>query len=108
MIELYSKPIPQTAWHMQIKEEIQSSKRPIDRMAIAEIVKMYEELNFLCDICGNKLQHGNKLTLTEHIIHLINPAFKITCEDCFQDDLRKGRIIAMCREKIENWQIQDK
>ncbi|MGH9999013.1 MAG: hypothetical protein ACRD90_04030 [Nitrosopumilaceae archaeon] len=101
-------PIKQEAWYKQIREDIAKGKRPIDRMSIAEIKKLYEEKKFLCDSCGKEIGKCD-YTLEEHVLHLINPSYLWTCEDCYQSDLRSDRIIAMTEEpKPEVWQDQNK
>jgi hypothetical protein len=108
MPKLFSTPIKQEAWYKQIREEITISKRPIDKMSVAEINKMYEEGKFLCDTCSKEL-FGFKKSLTDHVLHLINPAILWSCEDCFQSDLRNHRIIAMADEPAPyKWQDQNK
>jgi len=98
----------QAPWIEQRKtliDEYHAQIKPIDRMSFAEISRMYDENNFLCDVCGKKLGKCN-YTLKDHIFHLIHPTFQWSCEDCFQDDLRNDRIIAMEEEpKPEKWQI---
>lgn len=105
--ELYTSPIKQEAWYKQIRKEIENSKRPIDKMSIAEINKMYEEGKFLCDTCGKEMI-GSKILLKDHILHLINPSILWCCEDCYQSDLRNDRIIAMEESHPESWQEQNK
>jgi len=93
---LFSEPIKQEAWykqHLSIIQEITKRERPIDKMSIAEIRKMYNEKKFLCDSCGKEFDKVN-YTLDEHILHLIYPLYLWSCENCFQDDLQNGRIIA--------------
>ena len=108
MMDLSSVQIKQQAWHLQIKDEISKNKRPIDKLSIAEIRKMYQERKFLCDSCGNELGKC-EYTLEEHITHLINPSYYWCCEDCLQNDLRSNRIIAISEEpKPENWQIENR
>lgn len=102
MHNLSCEPIKQQQWFKQIRDEIANSKRPIDKMSIAEIRKMYQERKFLCDSCGKQFDKC-EYTLEEHIIHLINPSYFWSCEDCFQNDLRNDRIIAMPEEKIDQW-----
>lgn len=55
MDKLFLEPIRQETWYLQIKDEISHSKRPIDKMSIAEILQMYRERKFLCDTCGKQL-----------------------------------------------------
>jgi hypothetical protein len=107
-LQLFSIPIKQQAWYLQIKEKIVQSKRPLDRMSIAEISQIYRERRFLCDKCGKELQNPNNIPLEEHVIHLINPLTEWACEDCFQSDLRNGRIIAMSEQKPEGWQEESR
>jgi hypothetical protein len=96
--KIFSKPLKPESWYKQytrIIEEMTRRERPIDKLTIAEIGKMYEERNFLCDSCGKKIEDKNICTLKEHILHLIDPFYEWCCEECFQQDLREGRIIAM-------------
>lgn len=90
--DLHFQPIKQEAWHLQIKDKIQTSKRPIDKLSIAEIRKMYQENMFSCDTCGKKFEKNN-FTLEEHITHLINPIVLWSCEDCIIKDLKNGNVI---------------
>jgi hypothetical protein len=103
-LQLFSIPIKQQAWYLQIKDKIAESKRPLDKMSIAQISEIYRQRRFLCDKCGKELQNSKKISLEEHVIHLINPSTQWACEDCFQSDLKKGRIIAISEEKSEQWQ----
>ena len=84
--------IKQEAWYLQIKDEIASSKRPIDKMPIAKILQMYEQRQFLCDTCGKYLGWTD-FSLDDHIAHLINPIILWSCEDCLVDDMKNNRII---------------
>lgn len=103
--DLFSEPLKQEAWYKQVVQDISTSKRPIDKMSIAEVRNMYQQHMFLCDSCGKALLRGD-FTLEEHIIHMINPSYHWSCEDCFQDDLRNNRIIAMTDENPpEKWQV---
>lgn len=105
--QLHCKPIKQQSWYLQIKDTIQNSKRPIDKMSIAEIRKMYEDNNFVCDTCGKKFEKDN-FTLEEHITHLINPIVLWSCEDCIMTDLKQGNIIGSTEEsKPEKWQTEN-
>lgn len=102
---LFSEPIKQEAWHRQVKEEIGKERRPIDKMSTYEIdkmstyeiVQMYKDQKFVCDSCGKELSELQKrnITLEGHIIHIINPLHWWACDDCFRDDLRNNRVIAM-------------
>jgi len=93
--KLSMEPIPQIAWYLQIKDEMPKSKRPLDKMPIAQIKEMYEAGFIQCDMCGKKLKITScKYNLTEHIIHLINPHTFWSCEGCYLQDKREGRIIA--------------
>ena len=91
------QPIKQEAWYLQIKDKIQHSKRPIDKMSVAEIRKIYQEKDFVCDTCGSKFEKDN-FTLEEHITHLINPIVLWSCEDCIMKDLKQDNIIAAIDE----------
>jgi len=105
--DLHFQPIKQEAWYLQIKEKIPNSKRPIDKMSIAEIRKMYQENNFVCDTCGNKFERNN-FTLEEHITHLINPIVLWSCEDCIMKDLKQGNIVGATEEPEPNqWQSEN-
>jgi hypothetical protein len=90
----FGEPIKQEAWHIQLKDKRLSGKRPIDKMSIAQILRMYEERKFLCDTCGKELVGKNVCSLKDHIAHLINPKVLWSCEDCLIDDFKNGRIIA--------------
>jgi len=95
---LISEPLQYEPWykqHTRIIEEVTKYERPIEKMSIAEIAEMYEKREFLCDSCGKILRGKDKCTLKEHILHLIDPFYEWCCEDCFQQDLRKGRIVAI-------------
>jgi hypothetical protein len=101
-----SKPIPQVAWYLQIKEKMKESIRPIDKMTTAEVVKMYENRQFSCDTCG-KIFDKNSFTLTDHIVHLINPSILWTCEDCVITDMKRGKIIATTPEPdSDKWKAE--
>ncbi|MGD1837526.1 MAG: hypothetical protein ACPKPY_05655, partial [Nitrososphaeraceae archaeon] len=104
---LFSIPPKKGNWHLQIGDKISSSSRPIDKMSLKEISHMYTSNEFVCDGCGKNLNKVN-FSLYEHIMHLINPVRHWTCEDCFQYDLRNGKIIAIEEEKILDWQKEDK
>ncbi|MGH2613450.1 MAG: hypothetical protein ACRDFB_10450 [Rhabdochlamydiaceae bacterium] len=107
--ELFTNPIKQEVWYKQIRNSIGRSKRPIDKMSVAEIRKLYQEKKILCDSCGKEMVGKGNYTLEDHIVHLINPNVLWSCEDCFQVDLRKGRIIAMEEEPTpEVWQDHNK
>jgi hypothetical protein len=97
--ELSCIPIPQVAWHLQIKEKIARSKRTIDQMSINDIAMMYNDGKLICDTCGKKFN----FTLEDHITHLINPSIVWSCEDCIFDDMKNGRIIAETYDKV-SWQ----
>ena len=106
--QLFTNPIKQEAWHKQIRDEITHSKRTIDKMSIAEIGEMYDEGKFLCDTCG-KVLFNFKKSLTDHVLHVINPSIWWTCEDCFQNDLRNGRVITVSEEpKSGSWEDRNK
>lgn len=105
--KLFLTPIKQEAWYKQIREEIAISKRPIDKMSVAEISKMHDEQKFLCDTCGKELGKSD-VSVKDHVLHLINPSIWWCCEDCYQSDLRNDRIIAMEEERSESWQEQNK
>jgi hypothetical protein len=100
--KVYSTPIPQIAWYLQIKDKIPRSKRRIDKMTTAEIGEMYRNKKFLCDTCSKELGKCN-FTLEEHILHLINPMVLWTCEDCLMEDMRNDRVIASMSSKLEQW-----
>jgi hypothetical protein len=105
--QLLWTPAKQEPWYDQIKDDIQNSKRPTDKMSVKQIKEMYIERKFLCDTCGKEFDKTD-FTLEEHILHLIDPIYYWSCEDCFQSDLRNNRIIAMSEEKIQNWQCEGK
>jgi hypothetical protein len=98
--KLHVRSIPQVAWHLQIKESVARSKRTIDKMSINDIATMYRNGNLLCDTCGKSLGKGFDFALEDHIIHLINPGFVWSCEDCILDDVKNGRIIAQTQDKL--------
>jgi hypothetical protein len=93
MTELSFEPIIQQAWYLQIQDQIQSSKRLIDKMPIAAILEMYRERKFLCDTCGRGLGRID-FSLKDHIAHMINPSIIWSCEDCLIDDMKHNRIVA--------------
>ena len=104
--ELHFEPIKQQEWYLQIKDEISNSKRPIDKMSIAKILKMYQNNDFVCDDCGNKLGKIN-FTLEDHIAHLINPIVHWSCEDCIMQDMQNGRVLATS-ETTSKWQLSNR
>lgn len=75
-------------------------------MSIAEILKIYQNKEYLCDTCNKKLEK-NKFTLKDHITHLINPTVLWSCEDCIIKDMKSGNIIAEAETKLESWQIRN-
>ena len=94
---LFSEPIKQQAWYLMTKASIDSGralKRPIDKMPIAEILKMFKEENFICDDCGARMGKMPNTSLVDHIAHLINPSCGFTCEKCMLDLYKTGNIIA--------------
>lgn len=94
---LVSKKLPQIAWWKQIKDELPKSKKPMDKMPIREIMELYKSGFILCDSCGKKMKITDcKYDLTEHIIHMINPMALWSCEGCYLQDKRQGRIIGEC------------
>jgi hypothetical protein len=97
--ELTWIPAKEEPWYLQIKDEIPKSERPIDNMSTKQIRKMYMYNVFLCDSCGKEFDKTN-FTLKEHILHLIDPLYYWSCENCFQQDLREGRVIAMENELV--------
>lgn len=103
---LHFQPIKQEAWYLQIKDEIQTSKRLIDKMSIAEILKMYQNKKYLCDTCNKELGK-NEFTLDDHIAHLINPIIYWNCEDCIITDIKNGKIFATT-ETTTKWQSNNK
>lgn len=102
MPKLHVRSIPQVAWHLQIKERLARSKRTIDNMSINDFATMYRNRNLLSDTCGKSLGRFD-FTLEDHIIHLINPSFVWSCEDCILDDMKNGRIIAQTHDR-PSWQ----
>ena|SRR5688500_7486321 len=97
--ELFYRPAKNEPWYLQIRDEIPKSKRPIDQMSIKQIRKMYVENRFLCDSCGKEFKITH-FTLKEHVLHLIDPLYYWSCEDCYQRDMREGNIIAMYQESV--------
>ncbi len=90
--DLFREPVPQVAWWKQ--SDFSKSIRPIDKMPIAEILKMYESGFILCDTCGKKsLITECAYTLLDHITHIINPIVLWSCEGCYLECKRKGQII---------------
>ncbi len=104
--ELHREPIKQQAWYLQIKDEIPNSKRPIDKMSIAEILEMYQNNDFVCDDCGSKMGKMN-CTLKEHIAHVINPIVHWSCEDCIIQAIRNGRVIASTAT-TDKWKLSNR
>lgn len=94
MVIFFAEPVKQEPWYLQIRSNIVKSNRPIDKMTIAELYKMYREEKFLCDDCGNPLKLGWQPTLEEHIIHIINPLTGWACGDCMDQMRKEGRILA--------------
>ena len=104
---LHIKPQKQEAWYLQIKNEIQTNKRTIDKMSIKEINQMYEQKKILCDDCGKELEKSN-IPLDDHISHLINPRVIWSCEDCIIKCVKDGRVIASTKEpEPEQWQVDN-
>lgn len=103
MKQLGIEPIKQESWYLQIKDEVQVSKRITDQMSTSEIRKMYHDKNFLCDTCGKSLGKCD-FKLEEHIIHMINPAFWWSCDDCMIKDMKNGDIIGTDESDHEKWQ----
>jgi hypothetical protein len=93
MENLSLEPVKQQAWYLQIKDQIQSSKRLIDKMPIAAILEMYRERKFRCDTCGKDLGRID-FSFEDHIAHMINPSIIWSCEDCLIDDMKHNRIVA--------------
>lgn len=92
MENLTVKPVVQQAWYLQIRDEIVTSKRPIDKMSIHQILVMYEQKKFLCDTCGKELGKTD-FSLEAHVAHIINPIILWSCEDCIVDDMKQGRVL---------------
>jgi len=91
--QLFMEKAPQVAWWKQF--DYSKSIKPMDKMPIAEIVKLYESGFVLCDSCGKKLKISeSKFTLLDHITHLINDKVLWSCEGCYLEDKRTGKIIA--------------
>ena len=104
---LHIKPQKQEAWYLQIKNDIQNSKRVVDKMSIKEINQMYTQKKTLCDDCGKELEKSN-IPLEDHISHLINPRVIWSCEDCIIKCVKDGRVIASSKEsEPEQWQIDN-
>jgi len=93
MDNLSLEPVKQEAWYLQIKDQIQSSKRTIDKMPIAIILEMCRERRFVCDTCENQLGRID-FSLEDHIAHIINPSIIWSCEDCLIGDMKNNRIVA--------------
>lgn len=105
--ELYFKPNKQESWYKQIKDEIQTSKRTIDKMSIKEINQMYEQKKILCDDCGKDLERSD-IPLEDHITHLINPMIIWSCEDCVIKCVKNGNVIGATEEsKPDQWQLDN-
>ena len=105
--ELHCKPNKQESWYIQIKDEIQTSKRSIDKMSIKEINQMYDNKKFLCDDCGKELEKSD-ISLEDHISHMINPMVIWSCEDCIIKCVKDGRVIASTKEpEPEQWQVDN-
>ena len=92
MENLSFEPIKQEPWYLQIREKISHSKRPIDKMSIAEVLRMYKQRNFVCDTCGKELGRA-EFTSEDHVCHLINPVVLWSCEDCIISDIKERRLI---------------
>ena len=90
---MHLEPVKQQAWYIQIKDEIQGSKRPVDKMSVHEVLEMYREKKFLCDTCGKELGRID-FSVEDHIAHIINPIVLWSCEDCIIGDMKAGRILA--------------
>ncbi len=94
--ELNCKAFPQVAWWKQRKND--KLVKPMDKMPMAEIIKLYESGFVLCDSCGKKLPIKEcAYTLVDHIIHMINPIVLWSCEGCYLECKRKGEIIGECQ-----------
>lgn len=102
MENLSIEPIKQEAWYLQIKDQIVSSKRSIDKMPIAVILHMYKHKKFLCDTCGKELGRID-FSLDDHIAHLVNPLILWSCEECLVDDMKNHRVIA----ELDNFKSYD-
>ena len=85
--------VPQVAWYKQIKDEISKGHRIIDQYSIKDIDDMYRDKMFICDLCGACID-GSNFSLSDHIIHLINPMVHWSCDNCIGRDLKNGVIIA--------------
>jgi len=93
--QLHVEKVPQVAWWKQ--QDRSKSIKPIDKMPIAEISRMYESGFVLCDTCGkNMLISECKFTLRDHIIHMINCNSLWSCEVCYLEAKLKGEIIGEC------------
>lgn len=106
MIKLGIEPIKQQAWHLQVKDKVKISKRPIDKMSIAEIYDMYENKKFLCDECGSSLGKID-FSLKDHILHMINPKQIWCCEDCVIKNMKSENFIGMVETKENNYQLNN-
>lgn len=102
---LFSKPITQISWYIQIKDKFNSSNRTIDNMNLNQIGMMYREGNFFCDTCGKKLDKCS-FSIEDHILHLLNPMILWSCEQCIDSDLKNKRIIASCDQIEESWKTK--
>lgn len=100
------EPVKQQAWHLQIKDEILTSKRTIDKLSIKQINLMYENKKFLCDDCGDKFEKLD-ISLADHILHLINPSIFWSCDDCIITCMKEGRVIASSEPKPEQYQLDN-
>ena len=92
--ELRIKPPKQEPWHSHINEKMSNSKRIIDTMSQNEIYQMYTDREFVCDDCGVKISNVHTLSITEHIIHLIDSTSYWVCGICERKDFENNRVIA--------------
>jgi hypothetical protein len=94
---LVAEPVKQPPWYLQIQIQIAKSKRPTDRMSIAQSYKIFEEEKFLCDDCCKPNDLGWAPTVLEHVIHITNPVTRWACGDCM-DQMRNKEVYWQKRE----------
>jgi len=94
MVEFGMESIPQISWWKQ--RDYSKSIKPMDKLPLIEIQKLYESGFVLCDSCGKKIKISDcKYSLVDHITHLINTHVVWTCEGCYLQEKREGKIIVV-------------
>ena len=105
--ELIRTPVKQQEWFKQYLEDNHTFIRTIDRLSTAEIADLYERGMFACDKCGKELQINrlNRDDMKIHVLHVINKAILLCCEDCDFEDFDK--VIVAPKELLE-WYQEEK